>query len=342
MTVVTLTQTGNPTTAMQGTIATTVLTVTSITGALSVGNFIFGTSVTAGTYITSFGTGVGGIGTYNLSQSSTVAVAEAMTTQFGWLVPADWSNASNKVECIGSGASGTAANTGQAKGGGAGGMYASRANLSLTAATYVNYQVGSGNGGNSVTGPGSTMFQCTSTASAGASAVGAQGGANTTGGTNGGPAGLVGNSTGSTVVAGQGGGTGLAPPGGGGGGGAPGGPTGTGGTGGNSTSTTGGAGGTGDGGTGGAGGSGGTSGASPTNGTAGTELGGGIGPGGGGGGGAAATGHQNGADGALYGGAGGGGGTDASTAGTNGVGKQGVIIITYAPVNLNTNMLTVF
>jgi len=65
-----------------GTIAGTVLTITVVTsGALAVGNSIYAgtatgptatTYVAGGTYITSFGTGSGGLGTYNLSISQTV------------------------------------------------------------------------------------------------------------------------------------------------------------------------------------------------------------------------------------------------------------------------------
>ena len=57
-----------------GSIATTVLTVTAVTGGiLRVGMYISGTGVTAGTQITSLGTGLGGTGTYNISASQTVA-----------------------------------------------------------------------------------------------------------------------------------------------------------------------------------------------------------------------------------------------------------------------------
>lgn len=61
-------------------IATTVLTVTAVaSGALAIGQPVSGAGVTAGTVIVSFGTGTGGVGTYNLSASQTVA-SEAMTT----------------------------------------------------------------------------------------------------------------------------------------------------------------------------------------------------------------------------------------------------------------------
>lgn len=52
----------------------TTLTVTAVTsGALAVGSFITGTGVTVGTYITALGTGTGGVGTYTVSTSQTVA-----------------------------------------------------------------------------------------------------------------------------------------------------------------------------------------------------------------------------------------------------------------------------
>ena len=58
-----------------GSIATTVLTVTAVLSGepLRIGMFVSGSSVTTGSYITSFGTGAGGTGTYNLSASSTAS-----------------------------------------------------------------------------------------------------------------------------------------------------------------------------------------------------------------------------------------------------------------------------
>lgn len=57
-----------------GSIATTTLTVTAVTnGTLAVGQVVSGTGVTAGTYITALGTGVGGTGTYTVGVSQTVA-----------------------------------------------------------------------------------------------------------------------------------------------------------------------------------------------------------------------------------------------------------------------------
>lgn len=57
-----------------GSIAGTVLTVTAVSsGTIGIGAVLSGTGVTAGTTIVSLGTGLGGVGTYNLSVSSTAA-----------------------------------------------------------------------------------------------------------------------------------------------------------------------------------------------------------------------------------------------------------------------------
>lgn len=65
-----------------GQTATTVLTVNSITsGVFSVGDIILGIGMPANTKITSFGSGTGGTGTYNLSTTPGTIAAEAMTTQ---------------------------------------------------------------------------------------------------------------------------------------------------------------------------------------------------------------------------------------------------------------------
>lgn len=57
-----------------GSISTTVLNISAMTsGTIYVGDIISGLGVTAGTYITSFGTGSGQTGTYNLSSSQTVS-----------------------------------------------------------------------------------------------------------------------------------------------------------------------------------------------------------------------------------------------------------------------------
>jgi hypothetical protein len=65
-----------------GTISGTTLTVSAVTsGTLAVGTYITGTSVTAGTYITDLGIGTGGIGTYAVSESQTVATPTIITGQ---------------------------------------------------------------------------------------------------------------------------------------------------------------------------------------------------------------------------------------------------------------------
>ena len=63
-----------PTATFTGSITNSVLTVTNIlSGAISLDIEISGTGVTSGTTITSFGTGTGGIGTYNLNIAQTTA-----------------------------------------------------------------------------------------------------------------------------------------------------------------------------------------------------------------------------------------------------------------------------
>jgi hypothetical protein len=62
------------------TISTTVMTVTAVaSGVIQVGATIAGAGVTGGTTISSFGTGSGGVGTYNLSASMTVG-SETITS----------------------------------------------------------------------------------------------------------------------------------------------------------------------------------------------------------------------------------------------------------------------
>jgi hypothetical protein len=62
------------------TIAEEVMTVTAVeSGAIVVGLEVTGAGVAAGTFVSSFGTGTGGAGTYNLSVANAVANAEALT-----------------------------------------------------------------------------------------------------------------------------------------------------------------------------------------------------------------------------------------------------------------------
>ena len=66
-------------TRFQGTISGTVLTVTTVTaGSVYLGQTIQGASIPANTTIVSYGTGSGGLGTYNISASATIASPEAM------------------------------------------------------------------------------------------------------------------------------------------------------------------------------------------------------------------------------------------------------------------------
>ncbi len=70
---------GNTQASFTGAIATTVLTVSAVSsGTIALGQEVRGTGITAGTVISSFGTGSGGTGTYNLSISQTVS-SEPMT-----------------------------------------------------------------------------------------------------------------------------------------------------------------------------------------------------------------------------------------------------------------------
>jgi hypothetical protein len=72
--------TGPQTAAFTGTIASTVLTVSSVSsGVLNVGDEVRGVGISAGTQIVSFGSGSGGTGTYNVSLSQSVS-SETMTT----------------------------------------------------------------------------------------------------------------------------------------------------------------------------------------------------------------------------------------------------------------------
>lgn len=58
-----------------------IMTVTAVgSGTLGVGELLAGTNVTAGTILTSFGTGTGGTGTYNVSISQTAASATVTST----------------------------------------------------------------------------------------------------------------------------------------------------------------------------------------------------------------------------------------------------------------------
>lgn len=74
-------------TTLTATFATSVMTVTAATqGKIAVGDEVFATGVAAGTTITSFGTGTGGTGTYNLSTSPGTLSSRAVSTS-GYVYP---------------------------------------------------------------------------------------------------------------------------------------------------------------------------------------------------------------------------------------------------------------
>jgi hypothetical protein len=85
-----------PQTVASTTIAETygTLTVSAVTsGALAIGDVLSGTSVTAGTYISALGTGVGGVGTYIVSPtgttaSTTITATSAIETKWTIRTPA--------------------------------------------------------------------------------------------------------------------------------------------------------------------------------------------------------------------------------------------------------------
>ncbi len=106
--------TGEPTiltTSFNGTgsVATTTLTITAVTtGALRVGDVVASSTITAGTKITAFGTGTGGVGTYTVDTSQTagsaaVTVANANNTGFvaKTAAPADASSTASSLAADG-------------------------------------------------------------------------------------------------------------------------------------------------------------------------------------------------------------------------------------------------
>ena len=68
-----------PSFTVQASLSTTVMTVISANGNILVGQSVAGTGIPTGTVISSFGTGTGGAGTYNLSASCTTESAETVT-----------------------------------------------------------------------------------------------------------------------------------------------------------------------------------------------------------------------------------------------------------------------
>ncbi len=101
-------------------------TVTAYAAApiLAIGTLVTGTGIIAGTYISAYGTGTGGIGTYVLSQAPTTEPSETVTLN----APAVVYNANTKGFVIRSGTAGAASTISYASGGAA-------ATLGLTLAT---------------------------------------------------------------------------------------------------------------------------------------------------------------------------------------------------------------
>lgn len=76
-----------PKASFTASIAGLVMDVTALaSGQLAVGDAISGTGVTAGTKVTSFGTGAGGLGTYNISPTQAVDETDTMRAHTVWLV----------------------------------------------------------------------------------------------------------------------------------------------------------------------------------------------------------------------------------------------------------------
>lgn len=248
--------------------------------------------------------------------------------------PADWTNASNTIECIGgAGSGGCFLGTGHATGGG-GGAYSKISNFSFATpgTTTATYRVGSGGNGVSDTAGNAgsaTWFNNASDPGAGSdntkcSAAFGSGGARGTGVQNGGAGGASASGWGQTKYSGGRGGnfTGASGTGGTGGGGAAG-PAGNGGDGGDTSSTSTGvrtAGGSANNGA----TAGGAVGAVGNDGTEWTTH--GCGSGAGGTTGADAVTARNGG---LYGGASGGSRANSGASGNGGIGRQGLIAVTY-------------
>lgn len=250
---------------------------------------------------------------HDLQLVSATVVFLTATGAGSWPKPADWNDAANTVECIGSG--GWAAVGTSISNSGGGGAYAKKYNVAIAGAS-ASYNVPAAHGGD-------TWFGSTGT-------VLAKGGSNPAGGT---AAASVGD-----VKYSGGNGAGVYyswPNTTGGGGGAAGGPNGAGGSGTAGTASAAGNGGSAAGGHGGVGGTGSKT-SNAQHGGAGTHFDGSHGAGGGGGGGydnGFGTPDYTGGNGGLYGGGAGSGGPDPVT-GQHSHGAQGIIVITYTPLIL--------
>jgi hypothetical protein len=95
----------NPSAAtFTGSISTTTLTVTSVlNGTIAVGQAVFGQGVAQNTVITALGTGTGGVGTYTVSNSQTVASTSINSTSAPAVVTGDISGTTLTVSAVTSG-----------------------------------------------------------------------------------------------------------------------------------------------------------------------------------------------------------------------------------------------
>jgi hypothetical protein len=95
----------NPSSAIfTGSISTTTLTVTSVlSGTIAVGQAIFGNNISQNTVITALGTGTGGVGTYTVSNSQTVASTTINSVAAPAIVTAAISGTTMTVSAVTSG-----------------------------------------------------------------------------------------------------------------------------------------------------------------------------------------------------------------------------------------------
>jgi hypothetical protein len=87
-----------------GSISGTTLTVTAITnGTIAINQALFGVNVSQATVITALGTGTGGIGTYTINQSQSVASTQMNSATVGAVVTGDISGTTLTVSAVTSG-----------------------------------------------------------------------------------------------------------------------------------------------------------------------------------------------------------------------------------------------
>jgi len=87
-----------------GSISSTTLTVTAITnGTIAINQALFGVNVTQATVITALGTGTGGVGTYTINQSQTVASTQMNSAAVGAVVTGSISTTTLTVTAVTSG-----------------------------------------------------------------------------------------------------------------------------------------------------------------------------------------------------------------------------------------------